>query len=55
MTNLASKLQLPFYEIILKLSKSTTAYVAYGKLAELMLEIQTKNEDVYFFNLVKWT
>ena len=42
MTNLASKLQLRFYKIILKLSKSTPSCMAYGELGQFPLEVQAK-------------
>ena len=42
MTNLASELQLRFYKIILKLSKSTPSCMVYGELGQFPLEVQAK-------------
>ena len=42
MTNLASKLQLRFYKIIWKLSKSTPSCMVYGELGQFPLEVQAK-------------
>ena len=42
MTNLASKLQLCFYKIILKSSKSTPSCMVYGELGQFPLEGQAK-------------
>ena len=42
MTNLASKLQLRFYKIILKLSKSTPSCMVYGELGQFPLEVPAK-------------
>ena len=53
MANLASKLQLRFYRIILKLSKSTPSCMVYGELGQLPLEVQAKCRMLNFwFNLV---
>ena len=41
-TNLASKLQLRFYKIILKLSKSTPSCMVCGELGQFPLEVQAK-------------
>ena len=41
-TNLASKLQLRFYKIILKLSKSTPSCMVYGELGQFPLDVQAK-------------
>ena len=42
MTNLASKLQLRFYKIIFKLSKSSSSCTVYAELGEFPLEVQAK-------------
>ena len=42
MTNLASKLQLRFYKIILKLNKSTPSCMVYGEFGQFPLEVQAK-------------
>ena len=50
MTNLASKLQLRFYKIILKLSKPTPSCMVYGELEQFPLEVQAKcrMQNVWF-------
>ena len=48
MTNLASKLQLRFNKIILKLSKSTPSCMVYGELGQFPLEIQCRMLNVWF-------
>ena len=40
MTNLLSKLQLRFYKIIFKLSKTTPNCMVYGELGQFPLEVQ---------------
>ena len=53
MTNLASKLQLRFYKIILKLSKSTPGCMVYGELGQFPPEVQAKCRMLNFwFKLV---
>ena len=53
MTNLASKLQLRFYKIILKLSKSTPSCMVYGELGQFLLEVQAKcRMQKFWFKLV---
>ena len=53
MTTLASKLQLSFYKIILKLSKSTPSCMVYGELGQFPLEVQAKCRVLNFwFKLV---
>ena len=53
MTNLASKLLLRFYKIILKSGKSIPACVVYGELGEFPLELQAKTRMLNFwFKLV---
>ena len=53
MTNLASKLQLRFYKIILKLSKSTPSCTVYGELEQFPLEVQAKCRMlIFWFKLV---
>jgi len=42
MTDLASKIQLRFNKIILKLSKSTTGCMVYSELGHFPLEVQAK-------------
>ena len=49
MTNLASKLQLRFYRIILKLSKSAPSCMVYGELGQFPLEVQAKCRMLNFW------
>ena len=48
MTNPASKLQLRFYKINLKLSKSTPSCMVYGELGQFPLEVQANFLDAKF-------
>ena len=53
MTNLASKLQLRFYKIILKLDKSAPTCMVYGELGQFPLELQAKTRMLkLWFKLV---
>ena len=53
MINLASKLQLRYYKIILKLNKSTPNCMVYGDLGQYPLEVQAKSRMLNFwFKLV---
>ena len=53
MTNLASKLQLRFYKIILKLSKPTPSCMVYGELGQFSLEVQANSwMPIFKFKLV---
>ena len=54
MTNLLSKLQLRFYKIIFKLSKSTPSCMVYGELGQFPLEVKAKRRmQNCWFKLVK--
>jgi hypothetical protein len=54
MTNLASKLQIRFYKIILRLNKSTPTSMIYGELGQFPLEVQAKSRLLnYWYKLIK--
>ena len=53
MLNLASKLQLRYYKMILKLNKATPTKMIYGELGQFPLEVQAKTRMLNFwFKLV---
>ena len=53
MTDLASKLQLRFYKIILKLRRTTPTRMVYGETGQFPMEVQAKSRMLSFwFNLV---
>ena len=56
MVNLASKLQLQYYKITLKVNRSTPNCMVYGDLGQYPLELQAKRRMLnYWFNLVNNT